>query len=126
MNERESVSVLRECIDLQTKKSADYQSSVSEIKQAEYYPHGVNTIFDIMHAKMLRIKSVLAKMEAGEGVNFESVEDSCKDLINYSSFMVSYTRKKMDGQDPERDVFNRKKYTPTVSANNITSTADPR
>jgi hypothetical protein len=107
MNERASVTVLRECIDLQTEKSADYQADVSGIKQAEYYPHGVNTIYDIMHAKMLRIKSVLAKMESGNGANFESVEDSCKDLINYSSFMVSYLRGDMDGQDPGRDSFNR-------------------
>lgn len=109
MNERESVKVLRECIDLQSKKSADYQADVSEIKQAEYYPRGVNTIYDIMHAKMLRIKSVLAKMENNhDAPNFESVEDSCKDLINYASFMASYLRYKMDGQDPNRDVFNRK------------------
>jgi len=107
--DRESVKVLRECIDLQTKKSADYQASVSEIKQAEYYPNGVTTIYDIMHAKMLRIKSVMAKTEAGLDTNFESLEDSAKDLINYASFMVSYLRGKMDGQDPNKNVFNKSK-----------------
>lgn len=119
MNEkRESVKILEECIDLQSKKSADYQADVSEIKQAEYYPHGVTTIYDIMHAKMLRIKSVLAKMEAGHDANFESVEDSCKDLINYSSFMVSYLRGKMDGQVGNRDAFNRPmKPGPYMQAN---------
>ena len=106
--ERESIKVLKDCIELQNKKSSDYQAAVSEIEQAEYYPHGVNTIYDIMHAKMLRIKSVLAKIEHGASVvNFESVEDSCMDLINYSSFMVSYLRHAMDGQDPLKDVFNR-------------------
>jgi len=39
--------------------------------------------------------------------NFESLEDSAKDLINYSSFFVSYCRKGIKGQDSTKDVFNR-------------------
>src|SRR5665213_2418504 len=34
----ESVKVLQECIDLQLKKSRDYQNPASTIKQADYYP----------------------------------------------------------------------------------------
>jgi hypothetical protein len=41
--------------------------------------------------------------------NFESLEDSGKDLINYASFLVAYCRGKVDGQDPDRDFLNRKK-----------------
>lgn len=109
--DRESMRVLMECITLQGKKSRDYQNPNSAIVQADYYPHGVTTIFDIMHAKMLRIKSVLEAMQYDPSYapNFESIEDSAKDLINYASFFCSYTRGKMEGQDPERDIFNRKK-----------------
>ena len=32
-----------------------------------------------------------------------------KDLINYASFAVAWLRGKMDGQDPTRDIFNKKK-----------------
>jgi hypothetical protein len=39
--------------------------------------------------------------------NFESLEDSAKDLINYSSFAVSFIRGGIDGQDPKRDFLNR-------------------
>ncbi len=39
--------------------------------------------------------------------NFESLEDSCIDIINYASFFVSYSRGKMEGQTPERDFLNR-------------------
>jgi hypothetical protein len=40
--------------------------------------------------------------------NFESLEDTYKDLINYASFAVSYIRGKMEGQDGfARDMFNR-------------------
>lgn len=109
--ERYSVSVLQECIDLQNKKATDYQNSNSRIKQADYYPNGCLTIHDIMHAKMLRMKSVMEAMlnDPNYAPNFESLEDSAMDLINYSSFFVSYIRGKIDGQDPSSDIFNRRK-----------------
>ena len=88
------------------KKSLDYQSNVSGIKQADYYPNGVQTIYDFMHAKMLRIRSILAKTKAGEAVQFESLEDSFKDLANYASFACTWSRGQMDGQGAV-DLFNR-------------------
>jgi hypothetical protein len=39
--------------------------------------------------------------------NFESIEDSGKDLINYASFLVAYCRKGIDGQDADKDFLNR-------------------
>jgi hypothetical protein len=100
--ERESVSVLRECIELQEQKGSDYQAKESSVKQADYYPGGVVTIHDIMHAK-----SLIEKEQAGGVVTFESLEDSAKDLINYASFFVAYCRGKVDGQTPERDKYNK-------------------
>ena len=109
LREKESVEVLKECIELQLKKSQDYQNKNSSIQQADYYPHGILTIHDIMHAKMLRIKSVMEAMDGDDyKPNFESLEDSAKDLINYASFMVSYMRGKMPGQDTNADYKNRK------------------
>ncbi|QFR55997.1 hypothetical protein CPT_Muldoon_041 [Serratia phage Muldoon] len=105
--ERESVKVLRECIELQNAKGSDYQSKASSVRQADYYVNGVQTIHDIMHAKMLRMKSVMDKIQAGESTNFESLEDSAKDLINYASFFVAYSRGKIDGQNPEKNIFNK-------------------
>jgi hypothetical protein len=92
----ESVKVLQECADLQLKKSNDYQNPNSKVKQAMHYRRGVDTIYDIMHGKMLRIQSLLEAKT--DNPNFESLEDSFKDLINYGSFAVSYLRGKMDGQ----------------------------
>jgi hypothetical protein len=110
MTDRYSVSVLQQCIDLQNKKSNDYQNSTSRIRQADYYPNGCLTIHDIMHAKMLRMQSVMEAMmnDPNYTPNFESLEDSAMDLINYSSFFVSYVRGKVDGQLPDHDIFNRK------------------
>lgn len=109
-SDKESIKVLRECMELQTKKSNDYQHPNSRIRQADYYPSGLKTILDIMHAKMLRLYSVIEAMENDPSYtpNFESIEDSGKDLCNYSSFMVAYCRQGIDGQLSDRDFLNRK------------------
>ena len=110
---KESIKVLQECADLQLKKSNDYQNPNSTIRQADYYPRGFASILDIMHTKIIRMRSVLEAMEYDPNYvpNFESLEDSAKDLINYSSFAVSFIRGGIDGQDPKRDFLNRPKHT---------------
>jgi hypothetical protein len=110
MSEKESVKVLQECIDLQLKKSNDYQNPNSVIRQADYYPNGCLTILDTMHSKILRMRSVMEAMvnDPDYKPNFESLEDSAKDLVNYASFFVSYSRGKIDGQNTDRDFLNRK------------------
>lgn len=109
MQDPESVNVLKECIELQLKKSRDYQNPNSSIKQADYYPSGILTIHEIMHAKMLRMRSVMEAMlnDTNYSQNFESLEDSAKDLINYASFFVAYSRGKINGQDENKNAFNR-------------------
>src|SRR5579864_8096807 len=96
LDERHSVAVLRECIDLQNKKANDYQNKLSTVKQADYYPSGLVTLLDIMHAKQLRMRSMVEAMQNDPNYtpSFEGIEDSLKDLINYASFAVSYLRYK--------------------------------
>ncbi len=90
--DKESLKVLKECAELQIKKSNDYQNENSRIKQADYYPRGVLTILDI---------------DPNYKQNFESIEDSAKDLINYSSFIAAYCRNGIEGQDGTKDFLNR-------------------
>ena len=106
MKLKESVKVLKECIELQNKKSDDYQNKDSNVTQAMHYRRGVDSIHDTMHGKMLRAQSLL---ESGQANNFESLEDTYKDLINYASFAVAYIRGKMEGQDPNLDYLNNPK-----------------
>lgn len=108
---KESILVLEECADLQESKSRDYQNPNSRIRQANYYPRGVASILDIIQAKVLRMYSVIEAMESDPDYapNFESIEDSGKDLINYSSFLVAYMRGKVDGQEADRDFLNRRR-----------------
>jgi len=107
---KESIIVLQECAELQSKKSEDYQNPNSQVKQAMHYRRGVDSIHDTMHGKMLRAQSLL---ESGDAANFESLEDTYKDLINYASFAVSYIRGKMEGQNPELDYLNNPKNVDT-------------
>ena len=114
METKESVKVLQECIELQSKKSQDYQNPNSNVLQSMHYRRGVDTIHDIMHGKMLRAQSLIEAQS--ETPNFESLEDTYKDLINYASFAVSYIRGKMEGQDPDRDMFNKQTQSHTITA----------
>ena len=111
--DKESLRVLAECAELQLKKSNDYQNPQSSIRQSDYYPSGVKTILEIIYAKVLRAQSVIEAMELDPSYepNFESVEDSFKDMINYASFAVSFIRGGVDGQDQTRDFLNRVKDT---------------
>ena len=107
---KESLKVLQECAELQQQKSRDYQNENSRIRQADHYPRGCATILDIMQGKMIRMYSVMEAIEHDPDYepNFESIEDSAMDLINYASFFVSYARGKMDGQE-DLDWLGRKK-----------------
>ena len=57
IDRKESVAVLQECMDLQLKKSKDYQSDSSNITQAMHYRRGVDTIHDIIIGKIMPIKN---------------------------------------------------------------------
>ena len=102
--QKESIIVLQECAELQSKKSEDYQNPNSNVKQADHYRRGVDSIHDTMHGKMLRAQSLL---ESGDAANFESLEDSCVDLANYASFFAAYMNQGIEGQDGTRDMLNR-------------------
>jgi hypothetical protein len=104
---RPSANVLLEAADIQEKKGQDYNNAISRVEQADYYQHGVWTLLDTINAKYLRMVSVLESMEAGNAPNFESVEDSALDMINYASFVVAYMRGEVPGQKPDRDIFNK-------------------
>jgi hypothetical protein len=110
---KESLKILQKAAEVQTKKGNDYQNPNSRIKQAMYYPRGCATILDTMAAKVLRMQSVMEAMENDPTYtpNFESLEDSCVDLINYASFFAAYMKGGIDGQDPSRDFLNRPSVT---------------
>jgi len=101
----ESVKVLQECIELQKKKSQDYQNPNSNVTQAMHYRRGIDTLHDAIQGKIYRAQSLL---ESGGVPNFESLEDTYKDLINYGSFAVAWLRGGIPGQNISHNIFNKK------------------
>ena len=100
-----SVQVLNECIEVQLKKAQDYQNPNSNVTQAMHYRRGIDSLHDLLQGKLYRAQSLI---ESGSNANFESLEDSYMDLINYASFAVAWLRGGLPGQDPDRDMFNAK------------------
>jgi len=119
--DKESVRVLRECIDLQLKKSQDYQNPNSNVVQAMHYRRGVDSIHDIMQGKLYRAQSLLESGRS-DSANFESLEDTYKDLINYASFAVAWLRYGIPGQEKDRDIFNQKKGVNDQITDSVTQT----
>ena len=97
---------LVKCHALMQAKAEDYTGK-SSVQMADYYPRGIATIYDIMWAKMLRIKSVMEQMETRDSENFESIQDSCVDLINYATFFVAYMDGDIPGQNSDKNMFNQ-------------------
>ena len=87
-----AAEILKEAADLKVKKSADYQSGMWSEK--DYFPFGDQSYIHMMWTKMLRIRSVAEKQD----VNFESLEDSLLDMINYSAMYIAYLRSKDSGE----------------------------
>ena len=87
-----AAEILKEAADLKVKKSKDYQSEMW--KESDYFPFGDTSYIHMMWTKMLRIRSVAEKKD----VNFESLEDSLLDMINYSAMYIAYLRSKDSGE----------------------------
>ena len=93
---RRATEVLYECADLMQKKGAAYNG----FPQAEYYPYGLRDIWYMCFTKVKRLESQIIR--DGES-NFEGIEDSARDLINYAAFLVEFAEGKMDGQKSDED-----------------------
>lgn len=103
-----SIEVLIDAMDVQIKKGSDYQYG-TRVRQADYYPNGIQTMNDTINSKVLRVNSLIEKYEDGKLPANESIEDSFIDIINTSSFAVAFLRGTMDGQDSQKDFLNREK-----------------
>jgi len=89
---RRAEEVLYECAELMQKKGAAYNG----FPQAEYYPYGLRDIWYMCFTKVKRLESQIVR--DGEA-NFEGVEDSARDLINYAAFLIEFAEGKMNGQE---------------------------
>ena len=94
MYKDKAAEILKEAADLKVKKSKDYQGGMW--KESDYFPFKDMSYIHMMWTKMLRIRSVAEKQD----VNFESLEDSLLDMINYSAMYIAFLRDKDSGERP--------------------------
>lgn len=67
------------------KKSEDYNGTESPgALRDQYFPFGNLSYMQMIWTKCLRLKNISEKKD----INFESLEDTLLDLINYSSFWI--------------------------------------
>ena len=79
-----AVKILQEAAELKERKSKDYQGSIWT--EEDYFPFGHESYLHMLWTKMLRIRSVAEQKDT----NFESLEDSLVDMINYSAMYAAW------------------------------------
>lgn len=90
MDRRQYESLINPAIALVVKKHEDYNTG---IQLEDYFPFGHKSYIQMLHVKVLRLRSL-----DGRAGNFESVKDTLYDLINYSIFYLDYLESKVNEQ----------------------------
>ena len=82
----EAYKILKECSDILKKKGEDYNNG--SVKPDDYFLYGRKSYLQMVHLKTTRLKSLMET----EKVNYESLEDTLIDLINYAALWASKER----------------------------------
>ena len=85
MTDKTAVDVLYEAAALKELKSKDYQGG--KWKEEDYFPFGHQSYIHMLWTKILRIRNIA---EGDQETNFESLEDSLKDLSVYSAMYAAW------------------------------------
>lgn len=94
-----SFAVIAEASLLVLKKSEDYNKDsldadgTDSSKRDVYFPFGTLSYVQMIHVKAQRMVSLSENLLAGKKVNFEGIDDSALDMINYCSFLVEHSRR---------------------------------
>ena len=84
MDRQAYLKLIEPAIKLVARKGEDYNNRV---ELHDYFPFQDYSYQQMLHMKVLRMRSVLGK---GSAVNFDSLTDSLYDLINYSVFYLEH------------------------------------
>jgi len=79
-----AIQVMKDAIALKEKKSKDYQGGLWT--EEDYFPFGHKSFLHMIHTKYLRMRSLAEQEDA----NFESLEDSAIDMINYCAMYAAW------------------------------------
>ena len=86
-----AIQILKDAADLKERKSKDYQGG--KWSEEDYFPFGDQSYMHMIHTKYLRMRNI---MEA-EDVNFESLEDTLIDMINYCAMYAAWLENNRNG-----------------------------
>lgn len=87
MDTQHYLAVIKPAMDMVVKKHEDYNTGV---QLTDYFPFGDLSYIQMLHVKILRLRSLQEKGSA----NFESKLDTVHDLINYAVFYAEYLKAK--------------------------------
>lgn len=79
--------VLKRITELRAQKGNDYNTGV---QLEDYFPLGHKSYFQMVFLKTKRIQSILEVMDQGKPLNFEGLEDTILDLLNYATFYAEF------------------------------------
>lgn len=94
MDRAKFLELIEPAVKLVDRKGEDYNQG---IQLHEYFPFKDKSYLQMMHMKVLRMRSLLTK---GATPNFDSQVDSLYDLINYAVFYLEYLQAANTGLKP--------------------------
>lgn len=85
MNRQRYLELIAPALDLVSKKGEDYNALV---KLHDYFPFGHKSYIQMVHVKATRLRSLSEVAEP----NFDSIEDTLLDLLNYTVFYLDFLK----------------------------------
>lgn len=92
MDKVQYMKLIEPAMALVTKKHEDYGDD--KLGLHSYFPYGMPSYVQMMHVKTQRL---VALTKLARTPNYESVNDTLIDLINYAVFALDYLDKDPDG-----------------------------
>ena len=83
MNKMRYLELINPAIEIVVKKGEDYGNDTLGFKS--YFPFGFKSYTQMLHVKTQRLVSLA---QTDHEPNFESVQDTLKDMINYAVFLL--------------------------------------
>ena len=82
------------------KKAHDYSGGRGQdFARRDYHPYGDVSYLQMLHTKFKRVEATANLKLKGEKPNFESLQDSVTDLINYAAFYWAYLEEEKENAD---------------------------
>lgn len=107
--------VWKEIHELRIRKGSDYDNVPGG--KAAYFPFGHLSYAHMVMTKALRMQSLLQAMLQGKSINFEGLDDTMRDLVNYATY---YAEAMADGRLEEGALLTAPPttlpYTPPAEA----------